>query len=138
MYPIEIVKPMKEELSKQGFTELLSVESVDNAMKKTGTSLIVINSICGCAAGSCRPAAIDAVKKAKKKPNNLFTSFAGYDVDAVKKLREYFLPYPPSSPAIAIIKDGKVVSMTERHHIEGRPANVLANHLVAELEKHCL
>ncbi len=138
MYPIEIVKPMKEELSKQGFAELLSAKDVDNAMAKKGTTLVVINSVCGCCAGVCRPAVIGAVKKAKHKPNFLTTSFAGYDAEAVKKLRDtYFLPYPPSSPAIAILKDGKVVSMFERHHIEGNTAMALEQKIIMEIEKHC-
>ncbi|MBA3827460.1 MAG: BrxA/BrxB family bacilliredoxin [Taibaiella sp.] len=137
MYPTELVAPMKSELTGNGFEELLSSQAVDEAMKQQGTSLLFINSVCGCAAGSARPGVVMAVKQAGKKPDNLLTTFAGYDVDAVKQARNYLLPYPPSSPAIALLKDGKVVHMIERHMIEGRPAQMIATHLLQAFETYC-
>jgi len=137
MYPLEIVAPMKSELTGNGFEELLTSLDVDNAVKQTGTSLLVINSVCGCAAGAARPGVVMAVRNASKKPDHLFTTFAGYDVDAVKQARNYLLPYPPSSPAIALIKDGKVVHMIERHMIEGRPAQMIAANLLEAFETYC-
>ncbi|MEZ5016405.1 MAG: BrxA/BrxB family bacilliredoxin [Flavipsychrobacter sp.] len=137
MYPIEIVAPMKAEVTDNGFTELLTKEDADNALTKEGTSLLFINSVCGCSAGTARPGVIMAVKNAAKKPDQILTSFAGFDVDAVKQAREYLLPYPPSSPAIALLKDGKVVHMIERHMIEGRPAQMIATNLLQAFEEHC-
>lgn len=137
MYPAEIVMPMKAELVEEGFQEMLTAEDVEATFKKQGTTLVVINSVCGCAAGTCRPGVVMAVNNATKRPDNLATSFAGFDVEAVQKVREHLLPYPPSSPAIALIKDGQVVSMVERHQIEGRPAQVIAQHLIAEFDKYC-
>ena len=137
MYPIEIVAPMKEELTEHGFDELLSVEEVDSTLKDKGTTLVVINSVCGCSAGAARPGVLMAVTNSAKRPDRLTTSFAGYDVDAVKKIREYLLPYPPSSPAIALFKDGQLVHMIERHQIEGRPAQMIASNLIAAFEEHC-
>ena len=109
MYPIEIVAPMKEELTENGFDELVTIEEVDSTLKDKGTTLVVINSVCGCSAGAARPGVLMAVTNSTKRPDRLTTSFAGYDVDAVKKIREYLLPYPPSSPAIALFKDGQFV-----------------------------
>lgn len=137
MYPAEIVMPMKAELTESGFEEMTNAAEVDAALTKTGTTLVVINSVCGCAAGTCRPGVLMAVHNATKKPDHLTTSFAGFDVEAVNKVREHLLPYPPSSPAIALFKDGALVSMVERHQIEGRPAQVIAQHLMSEFEKHC-
>jgi putative YphP/YqiW family bacilliredoxin len=137
MYPAEIVLPMKAELTESGFEDLATPSLVDDAVKKQGTTLLVLNSVCGCAAGSCRPGVLMAVNNATNKPDHLTTSFAGFDVDAVKKVREYLLPYPPSSPAIALFKDGELVSLVERHQIEGRPAQVIAQHLIAEFDKYC-
>jgi putative YphP/YqiW family bacilliredoxin len=137
MYPAEIVLPMKAELTENGFEDLSTVSLVNETIKQEGTTLVVINSVCGCAAGACRPGVLMAVHNATKKPDHLATSFAGFDVDAVRKVREYLLPYPPSSPAIALFKDGELVSMVERHQIEGRPAQVIAHHLIAEFDKHC-
>lgn len=128
---------MKSELTGNGFEELLSSADVDNAVKQSGTSLLVINSVCGCAAGAARPGVVLAVRNATKKPDHLFTTFAGYDVDAVKQARNYLLPYPPSSPAIALLKDGKVVHMIERHMIEGRPAQMIAANLLEAFETYC-
>jgi len=137
MYPEEIVTPMKEELTDNGFTELLSPSEVDNQLKKDGTTLIMINSVCGCSAGSARPGVLMAVANASKKPNYLTTSFAGFDVQAINKIREHLLPYPPSSPAIALFKDGQLVHFIERHQIEGRPAQVIANNLISAFEHYC-
>ena len=137
MYPEEIVTPMKEELTDNGFTELLSPGEVDSQLKKDGTTLIMINSVCGCSAGSARPGVLMAVANASKKPNYLTTSFAGFDVQAINKIREHLLPYPPSSPAIALFKDGQLVHFIERHQIEGRPAQVIANNLISAFEHYC-
>ncbi|OQP60280.1 BrxA/BrxB family bacilliredoxin [Niastella populi] len=137
MYPTEIVLPMKEELTDNGFQELLTPEDVDNQISLKGTTLVMINSVCGCSAGSARPGVLMAVNNSAKKPDHLTTSFAGYDVDAVKKLREHLMPYPPSSPAIALFKDGQLVHFIERHMIEGRPAQLIAHNLIAAFEEYC-
>ncbi|HET9058175.1 MAG TPA: BrxA/BrxB family bacilliredoxin [Chitinophagaceae bacterium] len=137
MYPTEIVIPMKEELTEHGFDELLTAADVDIQLQKKGTTLVMINSVCGCSAGSARPGVVIAVKNAQKKPDYLVTSFAGYDVDAVKKLREYLMPYPPSSPSIALFKDGELVHFIERHMIEGRSAQMIAHNLISAFEQYC-
>jgi len=137
MYPSEIVIPMKEELTDNGFEELLTPEEVNQALQNKGTTLVMINSVCGCSAGSARPGVLIAVANAAKKPDHLTTSFAGFDIDAVKKLREHLLPYPPSSPAIALFKDGALVHMIERHQIEGRPAQLIAKSLIAAFDEYC-
>lgn len=137
MYPAEIVLPMKAELTDNGFQEMLTSSEVDNTIQKEGTTLVVINSVCGCAAGTCRPAVVLAINNTTKKPDRLATSFAGFDNDAVKQVRNHLLPFPPSSPSIALFKDGKLVSMIERHQIEGRPAQVIAQHLISEFDKYC-
>ena len=125
MYPAEIVLPMKAELVENGFEDLTTAAEVENAVKKEGTTLLVINSVCGCAAGACRPGVLMAVANATQKPDRITTSFAGFDIEAVNKVRELHLPYPPSSPAILLFKDGQLVNMVERHQIEGRPALVI-------------
>ena len=137
MYPEEIVTPMKEELTDNGFNELLTPQEVENALQQKGTTLVMINSVCGCSAGSARPGVLMAVANASKKPDQLATSFAGFDIDAVNTLREHLLPYPPSSPAIALFKDGQLVHFIERHQIEGRPAQLIAGNLMAAFEEHC-
>jgi bacilliredoxin len=138
MYPEELVAPMRAELSNQGFEEFKTADAVNNHLKEhKGTSLIVINSVCGCAAGSARPGAVMAVMNTSKKPDILATVFAGNDVDAVNAVREACLPYPPSSPAIALFKDGELAHFVERHHIEGRNAEMIANHLIDVFEEHC-
>jgi putative YphP/YqiW family bacilliredoxin len=137
MYPEEIVIPMKEELTDHGFRELLTPAEVDSQLAKEGTTLIMINSVCGCSAGSARPGVLLAVTNADKKPDFLTTSFAGFDIDAVKSLRQHLLPYPPSSPAIALFKNGQLVHYIERHQIEGRPAQVIAQNLISAFEQHC-
>lgn len=137
MYPAEIVLPMKAEMTEGGFEELLSSDAVDTALTQKGTSLVFINSVCGCAAGSARPGVLMAVNNSAKRPDHLLTSFAGFDTDAVKKIREHLLPYPPSSPAIALFKDGELVHFIERHNIEGRPAQMIAQNLIGAFEEHC-
>ncbi len=128
---------MKAELTSHGFKELLSASEVDNTLKQEGTTLLFINSVCGCSAGTARPGVIMAINNTTKKPNQLATSFAGYDIDAIKQARTYLLPYPPSSPAIALLKDGKVVHMVERHNIEGRPPQMIAANLIQAFETYC-
>jgi putative YphP/YqiW family bacilliredoxin len=137
MYPEEIVIPMKEELTDHGFTELLSAKEVEDQLSKKGTTLVMINSVCGCSAGSARPGVVLAVLNSEKKPDYLATSFAGFDIEAVRKLREHLLPYPPSSPAIALFKDGQLVHFIERHQIEGRPAQMIASNLANAFEQYC-
>ena len=137
MYPAEIVMPMKEELTEEGFVELLNADAVENQMKQEGTTLVVLNSVCGCSAGTARPGVLMAVANSPKKPDYLTTSFAGFDIDAVKKLREHLLPYPPSSPSIALFKDGQLVHFIERHQIEGRSAQMIAHNLISAFEQYC-
>ena len=137
MYPEEIVLPMKEELTENGFSELLTPSEVDAQLKSQGTTLVMVNSVCGCSAGSARPGVLMAVHNTPRKPDHLTTTFAGFDIDAVRKLREHLLPYPPSSPAIALFKDGKLVHMIERHQIEGRPAQMIAQNLISAFEQYC-
>ena len=137
MYPAEIVEPMKEELTDNGFEEMLTAGSVDEQIKKKGSTLVMVNSVCGCSAGSARPGVLMTVMNAAKKPDHLATTFAGFDIEAVHKMREYLLPYPPSSPAIALFKDGELVHMIERHQIEGRPAQLIAKNLMGAFEEFC-
>jgi len=137
MYPEEIVQPMKEELTENGFKELLSSTDVENQLKEKGTTLVMINSVCGCSAGSARPGVLMAVTNSNKKPDHLTTSFAGFDIEAVQTLRQHLLPYPPSSPAIALFKDGELVHFIERHQIEGRPAQLIAHNLISAFEAYC-
>lgn len=138
MYPAEIVLPMKEELTSVGFTDLTTPEAVKEQIEnKPGTTLLVMNSVCGCAAGSARPGVKMAVEKSTKKPDYLTTVFAGFDKDAVDMARQYTMPYPPSSPSIALFKDGTLIHFIERHHIEGRTAEMIGNHLVQVFEEYC-
>jgi putative YphP/YqiW family bacilliredoxin len=137
MYPEEIVTPMKEELTENGFTELLSSAEVESQLAKQGTTLVMINSVCGCSAGTARPGVLMAVANADPKPDYLTTSFAGFDVEAVNTLRQHLMPYPPSSPSIALFKNGQLVHFIERHQIEGRPAQVIARNLVSAFEQYC-
>jgi putative YphP/YqiW family bacilliredoxin len=136
MYPPELVAPMKEELVREGFQELLSPDQVDAAVTAEGTTLVVLNSVCGCAAGSMRPGVRLAIKNSKI-PARLTTAFAGVDRDAVDRARKFMLPYPPSSPSIGLFKDGRLVHMVERHHIEGRSAEMIAEHLKAAFDEFC-
>jgi len=137
MYPEEIVVPMKEELTENGFQELLTATDVENTLQQEGTSLVFINSVCGCSAGTARPGVLMAVTNSEKKPERLTTSFAGFDIEAVKNIRQHLLPYPPSSPSIALFKDGKLVHFIERHNIEGRSASMIANNLIQAFEEYC-
>ncbi|MBL7471853.1 BrxA/BrxB family bacilliredoxin [Robertkochia sediminum] len=136
MYPAELVKPMKEDLTSAGFTELLSVEAVEEAMAGKGTALVVVNSVCGCAAAMARPGAKLSLQNTKK-PENLYTVFAGVDREATDRARSFMLPFPPSSPSIALFKDGELVHMLERHHIEGRPAELIAENLMDAYNEYC-
>ena len=136
MYPEELVMPMKAELTDKGFQDLTTAEAVDNAIKKEGTTLLMINSVCGCAAGAARPGVIYSLT-GDKKPDHLTTVFAGFDTDAVAEARKHFAPFPPSSPCVALFKDGELVHMLERHHIEGNPAGAIAANLQAAYEEFC-
>lgn len=136
MYPETIVKPMKAELTSLGFEELLTPNEVEAALKTQGTVLVVVNSVCGCAAGACRPGVKMSLDNTKL-PNKLATVFAGFDIDAVNKVREHFAPYPPSSPSIALFKNGELVHMVERHNIEGRTAAMISEHLKMVYDEFC-
>lgn len=128
---------MKAELTNVGFEELRSASEVDEVMNHmSGTTLVMVNSVCGCAAANARPAVRMAIQHAKR-PSKLTTVFAGFDQDATAQARKYFLPYPPSSPSIALMKDGKLVHFIERHHIEGRPAELIAENLMAAFDEYC-
>ncbi|MBS3915200.1 MAG: BrxA/BrxB family bacilliredoxin [Bacteroidetes bacterium] len=136
-YPEMLVAPMRNELTQSGFTELKSPEEVEQAMNDSkGTALVVVNSVCGCAAGAARPGILKSLA-GNKKPDQLLTVFAGQDLEATSKAREYMLPYPPSSPAIALFKDGQLVHMVERYMIEGRTADMVADHLAAVYDQYC-
>ncbi|TAM98522.1 MAG: BrxA/BrxB family bacilliredoxin [Chitinophagaceae bacterium] len=137
MYPEELVMPMKYELTDNGFDEMLTAQEVETVLKEKGTTLVVINSVCGCSAGTARPGVLLAVSQSEKKPDRLKTAFAGFDVEAVQQVREHLMPYPPSSPSIALFKDGELVHFIERHHIEGRPAELIASNLGAAFEEYC-
>jgi len=137
MYPEEIVIPMKEELTEHGFKELLDRSEVEEQLKQNGTTLVMINSVCGCSAGTARPGLLMAVTNAAKKPDHLTTAFAGFDIEAVQSLRQHMMPYPPSSPAIALFKNGELVHFIERHQIEGRSAQMIANNLINAFDQHC-
>jgi len=136
MYPEEIVKPMREQLTNHGFSELKSTDDVDNMISNKGSTLVVVNSVCGCAAANARPGAISSLLN-EKKPNHLTTVFAGVDREAVDKVRHYLAPFPPSSPAIALFKDGELVHMLERHHIEGRSAEAISQNLAGAYNEFC-
>ena len=136
MYPEEMVKPMRAELTEAGFQELYSAEAVENALKNEGTTLVVINSVCGCAARNARPGAKMSLD-GTKKPSQLVTVFAGVDKDAVDAARQCMFPFPPSSPCMALFKDGELVHMLERHHIEGRPAELIAENLKDAYNEYC-
>ena len=138
MYPEELVAPMRAELTNVGFQEFRSAEDVENHLKDhKGTTFIVVNSVCGCAAGAARPGVRYALEQAENKPDVLATVFAGNDTDAVAMVRQYSLPYPPSSPAMALFKNGELVHFVERHHIEGRNAKIIGDHLVEVFENYC-
>src|SRR5690606_38735144 len=128
MYPEDIVMPTKEQLTLNGFEDLTTPGLVDEAIKKSGTTLIMVNSVCGCAAGAARPGVLLSLD-GEKAPDNLTTVFAGFDIDATKRVREYLAPFPPSSPSVALFKNGELVHMLERHHIEGQSAQAIAENL---------
>jgi putative YphP/YqiW family bacilliredoxin len=136
MYPEYLVAPMREELTKSGFEELKSADEVKSALSSEGTVFVVVNSVCGCAAANARPAARLAVQN-EKHPDKLVTVFAGMEKDAVDTARAYMLPYPPSSPAMALFKNGKLVHIIERHQIEGRPAQMIADNLTQAFDQYC-
>lgn len=137
MYPEDLVAPMREDLTSVGFNELHTAEEVDQLMnKKEGTVLMVVNSVCGCAAAMARPG-VKLALQSEKKPDFLATVFAGMEKEAVEKARAYMAPFPPSSPSIALFKDGNLVHMIERHHIEGRPAEMIAENLQTAFEEYC-
>ncbi len=136
MYPAELVKPMREDLSSIGFEELYTAEAVKSAVNKEGTTLVVVNSVCGCAAANARPAAKMSLMN-NKKPDHIVTVFAGVDTEAVDAARNLMIPFPPSSPSMALFKDGELVHMIERHHIEGRPAEMIAENLTEAYNEFC-
>jgi len=136
MYPAELIKPMREDLTNVGFEELHTVDAVNEALAKEGTTLVVVNSVCGCAAANARPGARMSLQNLKR-PKNLVTVFAGVDTDATNKAREYMIPFPPSSPCMALFKDGELVHMLERHHIEGRPAELISENLMDAYNEYC-
>lgn len=136
-YPEMLVAPMRAELTQNGFTELKSADDVIAAMDgNNDTTLVVVNSVCGCAAGAARPGIVKSLS-GNHKPAKLYTVFAGQDTEAVSKAREFMLPFPPSSPAVALFKGGELVHMVERHMIEGRTADMVADNLMAAYEQHC-
>jgi putative YphP/YqiW family bacilliredoxin len=136
MYPQELTKPMEAELVAAGFEPLYSAGAVESAVKKDGTTLLVVNSVCGCAARNARPGVRESLES-DKKPDTLVTVFAGVDTDAVNAARELMFPFPPSSPSVALFKNGELVHMLERHHIEGRPAEMIAENLKDAYAEFC-
>jgi len=136
MYPEELVAPMRAELTTVGFKELKNVQDVQNILKESGATLMVVNSVCGCAAGTARPGVVLSLRNAKI-PTNLATVFAGVDTEATQAARAEMVPFPPSSPSVALFKDGELVHMLERHHIEGRSAEMIANNLIGAYEEFC-
>ena len=137
MYPEELVAPMRQELTAIGFTELKNASDVKNILQKKGTTLLVVNSVCGCAAGTARPGVVLSLRNAKV-PSHLSTVFAGVDTEATQAARAEMVPFPPSSPSIALFKDGELVHMLERHHIEGRSAEMIAENLIGAFDEYCL
>ena len=136
MYPLELIKPMQAELENAGFNTLTTAKEVEQAISKPGTTLVMVNSVCGCAAGTARPGTIASLQF-DKTPTTLTTVFAGVDKEATNKAREFMIPFPPSSPSIALFKDGVLVHILERHHIEGRSAEMIASNLVGAYEEFC-
>lgn len=136
MYPPELVRPMREDLVNAGFAELHTVQEVEEALQKNGTTLVVVNSVCGCAAANARPGAKMSLQNGKK-PDQLVTVFAGVDREATDAARAQMIPFPPSSPSMALFKDGELVHMLERHHIEGRPAQLIAENLMDAYNQYC-
>jgi putative YphP/YqiW family bacilliredoxin len=136
MYPPELVQPMREELTSIGFEEIVTSADVESAIQNEGTALVVVNSVCGCAAANARPGAKMSLDN-DKKPNRLITVFAGVDKEATDAARGFMVPFPPSSPSMALFKNGELVHMLERHHIEGRPAELIAENLKDAFNEHC-
>jgi putative YphP/YqiW family bacilliredoxin len=136
MYPEYLVEPMRAELTQAGFQEMKTAEEVDSAITNPGTVFVVVNSVCGCAAANARPAARIAASNGKH-PDRMITVFAGMEKEAVDKARGFMMPFPPSSPSMALFKDGKLVHMIERHQIEGRPAQMIADSLIGAFEQYC-
>ncbi len=136
MYPEDIIAPMRADLTDAGIVETRTKDEVEQAINGEGTTLVVINSVCGCAAANARPAVKMAVQHSKK-PSRMITAFAGNDIEAVNTARAMMAPFPPSSPSIALFKDGQLVHMIERHHIEGRPAQMIADNLTQAFEEYC-
>ena len=136
MYPEYLVAPMREDLTRVGFTELKDADAVTQAIESEGTVFVMVNSVCGCAAANARPAARIAAAS-EKHPDKFVTVFAGMEKEAVDKARAYMAPYPPSSPSMALFKDGKLVHIIERHQIEGRPAQMIADNLIGAFEQYC-
>ena len=136
MYPAELVQPMRDELTAVGFNELFDASAVDTALNKEGTTLLVVNSVCGCAAANARPGVLMSLGN-EKNPDQLTTVFAGVDREATDAARQQMVPFPPSSPSIALFKDGELIHMLERHHIEGRPAKLIAENLIEAYNIHC-
>ena len=137
-YPEYMVAPIRQDLVEAGFEQLMTPDEVDRALsEQSGTVLVAVNSVCGCAAGKARPALKLALASSEKKPAKLVTVFAGMETEAVAKAREHMLPYPPSSPSIALFKDGELVHMIERYHIEGNDMMRIANNLQGAFEEYC-
>ncbi len=137
-YPEMLVAPMRQQLVEVGFKSLLTADDVSAAMNNNeGTKLMVFNSVCGCAAGTARPGIMKAIQESSKLPNELLTVFAGQEVEAVAKAREFIAPFPPSSPSIGLYKNGELVHFIERHNIEGRSAEMIAENLKAAFEEYC-
>ena len=136
MYPAELIKPMRHDLASAGFEELFTAEAVEKAINQEGTTLVVVNSVCGCAAANARPAAKMSLRN-EKKPDHLITVFAGVDTEAVDAARNLMVPFPPSSPSMALFRNGELVHLIERHHIEGRPAEMIAENLTVAYDEFC-
>ena len=136
MYPEYLVAPMRQDLTSAGFEDLRTAEDVNQAIKSEGTVFVMVNSVCGCAAANARPAAKIASQQ-EKRPGKFVTVFAGMEKEAVDEARSLMLPYPPSSPSMALFKDGKLVHIIERHQIEGRPAQMIADNLIQAFEQYC-
>jgi putative YphP/YqiW family bacilliredoxin len=137
MYPEHLTQPMKNELTALGFKDLKTPEDVEKFVNQKGITFLVVNSVCGCAAGAARPGVRLALQRSEKLPDGMGTVFAGVDKEATQKAREFMLPYPPSSPSMAVFRDGELVHFIERHQIEGRNADMIANHLVAVFDELC-
>jgi len=136
MYPVELVQPMRDELTAVGFEQINEVDQVEAAINAEGTTLVVVNSVCGCAAANARPGVRFSLENAKI-PSKLVTVFAGVDREATDAARAMMIPFPPSSPSMALFKNGELVHMLERHHIEGRPADMIAENLIQAFDEHC-